>query len=112
MAKHKIEMIGEMAECLRSIAVGEMKLSYLDGDRYDSFNTSVTRQNAKYRNEDVDVWLMYMSNKSQNRFAVFAITRAEREAMKKDIRIRRNYEKKLPPGFYNKEEHWPPGTWH
>lgn len=110
--KIPVERLGEIAGWLRGIEEGDLRMAYITKEHFKSFNSSITRQNAKYRKEGVDVWLMHRMNKKQNRVIVIAITARERQAMKSDIRLKHKYEKELPIGFFDKEDHWEIDTWH
>lgn len=110
--KIPVERLGEIAEWLRSVEEGDLRMAYITEDHFKSFNSSNTRQNARYRKEGVDIWLMHRMNKAQNRVVVRAMTAGERKAMKSDIRLKKKYEKELPIGFFDKEDHWEIDTWH
>lgn len=107
-----VERLGEIGEWLRCVEEGDLRMAYITKEHFNSFNSSITRQNARYRKEGVDMWLMHRMNKKQKRVIVIAIKASERKTMKSDIRLKHKYEKKLPKGFFDKEEHWGINTWH
>lgn len=101
-----------MAEWLRSIKPGELRMVYLEESQYDSFSSSRTRLNAAYKDSGNDLWLKLWTNTSQNRALVRGMTVAEHEAMDADPTLKEKYEKEHPKGFFDIEEHWEVGTWH
>lgn len=110
--KIPVERLGEIAEWLRGVEEGDLRMAYITDDHFNSFNSSITRQNARYRKEGVDLWLKHWMNKKQKRVIVRAMKASERQAMKSDIRLKHKYEKELPNSFFDKEEHWEIDTWH
>lgn len=107
-----LESLGVIAEWLRGVKAGELRVVYLEESQYDSFRYSKTRLNGMYKEEGTDLWLKVSINTSQNRALVRGMTVAEHEAMEADPKLKEKYEKEHPEGFFDEEKHWEVGTWH
>lgn len=110
---YELEKINDMAKWVRSVEINTLKIGYIDPKHYNSFNSTISRENRKYRQNGEDKWLWHKFNKKQNRVAVWAMTRTEHEESLKQIDNNdEEYKKKVPEGFFAPEERWCEGSWH
>lgn len=106
----EVETIDVMAQTIRDLQMGVMMVAVLDRSHHASFNSSVSRQNSKFRKNGENKWIKHWTNYYQNRVAAIMITLDEREAMLNDIHLIRKYETLLPQDFYGKKVYWKAGT--
>lgn len=110
---YELESIHNMAEWLRSVEIGTLRIGCIKKKHYKSFNSTISRENRKYKKNGEDKWLWHKFNKKQQRVAVWAMTRTEHEESLKHISNNdEEYKKKVPEGFFDPEERWHRGSWH
>lgn len=107
-----VDTIGNMAEWVRDISPMEVKVGSLLSQHCNSMRTTISRINAKFRDDGKDLWIKHWFNKPQGRLAILLITRTEHEETIKNIALKKRYEKELPQKFLDKGEYWPVGSWH
>lgn len=106
----EVGTIDVMAQTIRDLKMGVMMVAELDKTRHASFNSSVSRQNSKFRKNGENKWIKHWTNWHQNRVAAILITFDERIEMKKNIQLLKKYGTLLPQGFNDKKAKWEAGT--
>ena len=110
---YEFENIENMAEWARNVSIGQLRIGYLPPESHDSFNSSTSRENGKFKAGGEDKWIKHWINKKQNRVAVYGMTRAEHEESEKKINNNNDeYDKILPQGFLDPTEEWEVGSWY
>lgn len=112
MAMLQVESIPKMAQWARNTSAGQMKIGDLPGEHHDSFGSTISRENGKFKDNVVEIWIMYWTNSHQGRVAVRGLSPEEYEQLQNDFTKRKQYEKELPEGFHDKCQYWAVGSWH